>query len=478
MHGSDMISVMSAFTPHSVEQLRIDPLELLRRWPTDRPVALLRSATESDRTPWSRWSVLTEPAGRFSIGEQISWTGEADPPCPVPSSGTPPMIALDQILRSTPDPAPDSAQTDDCPLPQGGWLAVCTYELGRAIEPTAIGPTPRDTDAAWPMLELLWCPTALIHDASDDTWQAIGDCRLPALVEPAHEPGGLNAPGSTPHRAQYIDRVQQVIDAIHAGDVFQVNLARQLHTTASLAPRGLAAAAMRNANPRYGFYAELPGQDDESDRAVLSLSPELFLQVDDASRRVVTRPIKGTRPVSTSPDELARSAKDAAELHMIVDLMRNDLGRVCEPGSVRVVEGRTIESHPTVHHGVGEIHGTLAEGVGLPELLEATFPPGSITGAPKIRAMQIIHELEELDRGPYCGAMGWLTRQAGCLSVGIRTLAMQGRFKNGCARFEGTIHYGTGGGIVSDSSPQDEFMETEDKAAVFAQLIDAPASCG
>ena len=129
---------------------------------------------------------------------------------------------------------------------------------------------------------------------------------------------------------------------------------------------------------------------------------------------------------------------------MIVDLMRNDLGRVCEPGSVRVVEGRTIESHPTVHHGVGEIHGTLAEGAGLPELLEATFPPGSITGAPKIRAMQIIHELEELDRGPYCGAMGWLTRQAGCLSVGIRTLAMQGRFKNGCARFEGTIHYGTG----------------------------------
>jgi para-aminobenzoate synthetase component 1 len=157
--------------------------------------------------------------------------------------------------------------------------------------------------------------------------------------------------------------------------------------------------------------------------------------------------------------------------------MRNDLGRVCEPGTVQVIEGRMIESHPTVHHGVGEIHGRLHADVGLPELLGATFPPGSITGAPKIRAMQIIRDLEPFDRGPYCGAMGWLTRRDACLSVGIRTLALNGRFHGGFSRFEGMIHYGTGGGIVSDSTPQDEFRETQDKAAVFDHLVDTPTSC-
>ena len=475
MHGSDMISAMSAFTPQPLDQLQIDPLELLRRWPTDRPVALLRSATESAPSSWSRWSVLAAPAGHLRIGDHITWSGEGDPPCQMPSDGTPPMAALDQILRTTPD-GTTPTEHPDVPLSNGGWLAVCSYALGQAIEPTVIGSEPHTIDGRWPLIDLLWCPEALVHDATKNAWWSIGGCQLPALREPAGEPDGLPVPESTPGRDQYIDRVQQVIEYIHAGDVFQVNLARQLHTTASLAPRGLAAAALRTANPRYGFYAELPG--DDGDRAVLSLSPELFLQVDGSTRRVVTRPIKGTRPGTSTPEELAESAKDAAELHMIVDLMRNDLGRVCEPGSVRVVEGRTIESHPTVHHGVGEIHGTLHDDVGLAGLLEATFPPGSITGAPKIRAMQIIHELEPFERGPYCGAMGWMTRHDACLSVGIRTLALHGTFEHGFARFEGDIHYGTGGGIVSDSSPHDEFRETEDKAAVFERLVGAPATCG
>src|SRR5262249_4999701 len=144
------------------------------------------------------------------------------------------------------------------------------------------------------------------------------------------------------------------------------------------------------------------------DFALISNSPELFLRV-TPDRHVLTRPIKGTRPRAPGMEiELRDSAKDQAELAMIVDLERNDLGRVCEIGSVHVVEPRAIEAHPTVYHGVATIEGTLRRDVSFVDLLRATFPGGSVTGAPKIRAMQIIDQLEPVARGPYCGAIGYL----------------------------------------------------------------------
>ena len=161
-------------------------------------------------------------------------------------------------------------------------------------------------------------------------------------------------------------------------------------------------------------------------RAVLSVSPELFLSVDAHSRSVRTRPIKGTRAADGCAAELERCDKERAELHMIVDLMRNDLGRVCSIGSVRVSEPRSIERHPTVQHAVAEVSGTLRPGIGHAELLRATFPPGSVTGAPKVRAMQIIDELEPFARGPYCGALGWLGDDgAVALNVAIRTFGLE-----------------------------------------------------
>jgi para-aminobenzoate synthetase component 1 len=184
---------------------------------------------------------------------------------------------------------------------------------------------------------------------------------------------------------------------------------------------------------------------------------------------VVTRPIKGTRPSSVDARELDESDKDRAELAMIVDLMRNDLGRVAEIGSVRVTEPRVLETHRTVHHGVAEISARLRDGVTWRDLLAATFPPGSVTGAPKIRAMQIIEELEPHGRGFYCGAIGFIARSGHAgLNVAIRT-AQIGAASG--ARGARPLVYHAGCGIVADSDPSAEVAETHAKARAIAQLV-------
>jgi para-aminobenzoate synthetase component 1 len=199
------------------------------------------------------------------------------------------------------------------------------------------------------------------------------------------------------------------------------------------------------------------------------MSPELFLHL-DREGRVVTRPIKGTRPAGADPAEFLGSAKDAAELHMIVDLMRNDLARACRPGSVRVRQARAAEPHATVLHGVAEIEGELRPEATLGELLAATFPPGSITGAPKVRAMQVIRELESFDRGPYCGAIGLLGADGSLsLNVAIRTATLRGSPQ------AWRVRYAAGCGVVSDSDPAEEVRETHAKAAV---LLRAAAHAG
>jgi para-aminobenzoate synthetase component 1 len=202
---------------------------------------------------------------------------------------------------------------------------------------------------------------------------------------------------------------------------------------------------------------------------LLSTSPELFLAVD--GRQVVTRPIKGTRPAAAPVDELLHSEKDTAELNMIVDLMRNDLGRVCSYGSVKVAQPRTIESHPTIHHGVATVTGELHPSRDIVDLLRATLPGGSITGAPKVRAMQIIDELEPTARGPYCGCIGYLSRDEAMLNIAIRTMQLHREVDD-----HYTVHCHAGGGIVADSNPAAEYQETLTKArAMIAALSIAPS---
>jgi para-aminobenzoate synthetase component 1 len=255
-------------------------------------------------------------------------------------------------------------------------------------------------------------------------------------------------------RRAHVSRVRTIVRRIHAGDVYQVNLSRRLTAEVRGDP-GELYLRLRSANP--GAYA---GFLDTGRGHVLSTSPERFLRL--TRRRVRTWPVKGTRP--RSPDraedarlrrELRTSEKDRAELAMIVDLLRNDLHRVARTGSVRVTRHAFPRSYASVHHLMSEVVADLAPGVSPIDLIRAAFPGGSVTGAPKIRACEIIDELEPVRRGAYTGALGWIGRDGDCdLGILIRTVQVEG----------GRLHVHTGGGIVADSDPEAEYEETEHKA--------------
>jgi para-aminobenzoate synthetase component 1 len=265
-------------------------------------------------------------------------------------------------------------------------------------------------------------------------------------------------------RADYVRTIERAKEYIAAGDIFQANIAQRFHTrwtgsSAELYRR------LREANPApFAAYVEFPGG------AALSSSPERFLKV--SGRHVETRPIKGTRRRTgdeasdrRAADELLASAKDNAELAMIVDLERNDLGRVCEYGSVCVTEPRVLEAYPTVFHLVATVEGTLHPHHDLVDLLRATFPGGSITGAPKIRAMEIIDELEPTARNLYTGAIGYIDFSGRAdLNIAIRTMVRTGL----------DVWFQAGGGIVADSDPEAEYQETVDKARALIRALGAP----
>jgi para-aminobenzoate synthetase component I len=261
-------------------------------------------------------------------------------------------------------------------------------------------------------------------------------------------------------RSAYEDAVERVVEYIAAGDIFQANLSQCFTAALNDAPLAIAERLRAQSPAAYGAFL------DYGDHALICNSPELFLRVTpqpDGMRTIVTRPIKGTRPRLPGMEAALReSVKDQAELNMIVDLERNDLGRVCEIGSVKVTRPREIEAHPTVYHGVATIEGALRDDVTFVDLLRATFPGGSITGAPKIRAMEIIEELEPTRRGPYCGAIGYVAADGSMeFNIAIRTMIVK----------DGLVHVPVGGGIVADSVAADEYEETLVKArAMFAAL--------
>ena len=267
------------------------------------------------------------------------------------------------------------------------------------------------------------------------------------------------------HRG-YLDAVARVREYIVAGDIFQANLSQRLQAPLGEPPFELY-TRLRQRNPAaFGAYL------DFDDVGVLSASPERFLRLDENGRQVETRPIKGTRPRGLGPMHdaalgraLSESDKDRAENVMIVDLLRNDLSRVCRPGTVRVPELFALEQHPTVHHLVSTVVGELEPAADAVDLLRAAFPGGSITGAPKVRAMEIIAELEPSRRGVYCGSVGYLSVTGAMdTSIVIRTyLALRGR-----------VYFQAGGGIVADSDPELEYRETLDKARALIGALARP----
>ena len=264
---------------------------------------------------------------------------------------------------------------------------------------------------------------------------------------------------SLPHDA-HVAAIRSALDVIARGDAYQVNLAQQVSAPFSGDLVELY-RRMRAASPA-SHAALLP------DAGLASISPERFLEV--TAGTVTTDPIKGTRRRADDPeldaalaDDLLTSTKDRAENVMVVDLERNDLGRICVAGSVTVPQLLELRALPTVWHLVSRVRGTLREGTTYGDVLRATFPSGSVTGAPRIAAMQTIRTLEPAPRGWYCGAVGWLGRGSAGLSVAIRTATL----RNGMAS------YGAGGGIVADSDPSDEVAETLDKAVAFLTAVGA-----
>jgi anthranilate/para-aminobenzoate synthase component I len=355
----------------------------------------------------------------------------------------------------------------------GGWLGWLGYDLGTEFEPTARhGRKERASRAGrgW----LARCDAALLRDESTGEWFGAGVDdesvdRLLSMVgrgDSGRCAVGAFAPAQG--RGAYERAVARTVEYIRAGDVFQANIAHELRASFVGSARDAFVRMLGSARPAFGALLEPPHGVSDS-RVVCSISPELFLDLDFASRRIVTRPIKGTRPdhgSASSAQDLAASEKDSAELAMIVDLMRNDLSRVCEVGSVVVDEDRTIERHGGggVLHAVATVSGTMREGVGFGDVVRATFPPGSVTGAPKIRAMQIIDELEPFARGAYCGAIGFVSDSGiARLSVAIRTATIDPE--------RGEIVYPVGAGIVAESDPASEWDETIAKAEALTRAF-------
>ena len=355
----------------------------------------------------------------------------------------------------------------------GGLIGYLSYDFGRRLE-VLPEQSVDDLDLedarfglyAWALISdhQLGTSTLLFHPALPEAERR----RLRMLFEAAHgdelAPFRLTQPFQAAideHR--YRQAIERIQGYILAGDCYQVNFAQRFQAPCQ-GDSWSAYQALRAAcpTPFAGFQA-LEGGD-----AILSLSPERFLQVSQG--RVETRPIKGTRPRGTSTaddqanaDELVGSAKDRAENLMIVDLLRNDLGRSCKTGSVRVPELFALESYPNVHHLVSAVTGELAEDHDALDLIAGSFPGGSITGAPKIRAMQIIDELEPTRRAIYCGSLLYLdVRGELDSSIAIRSLLIK----------DGTVSCWGGGGIVADSDWQAEYQESITKVKVLLQTLE------
>ena len=409
-------------------------------------------------------------------------------------AGTGALLTSEPVVTVAPDEDPFAALSRQPVVAAGGpdgavgggWFGCLGYPLVRWVEqipgrdepelrpPALLGwydhVLRRDVAGGW-TFEALWTPErsaeldrrhALLADrlrtaAARPPVGPAGADRLRTTTAGAGGPAaGLAEPRATPfrgaNRAGHLAAVERSVRHIRSGELFQVNTCLRLEAAFTGSVVELHARAAATLRPAYGALLT------DAAGGLASLSPERFLR--RRGRQVSTEPIKGTRPRTGTDDArqaelLARSAKDAAENVMIVDLMRNDLGRVCRPGSVRVPSLLRVEPHPGVWHLVSRVEGEPAAGTGDGELLRAVFPPGSVTGAPKVRAMEVIREVEPVGRDAYTGVIGFASPVWGMeLSVAIRTFEVAG----------GTVRLGVGGGITVDSVPMEEWRECFDKA--------------
>jgi len=373
-----------------------------------------------------------------------------------------------------PGETPDS----DAPPFQGGMIGFVGYDLAPRLERL---PRRSPRDSRLPDLRFALYDTAVIvdHEAgSVELWahDLVGEgtravdrrCRdwRKALTDARPGPPAFSRAGrlqSNFRRPDYLDAVNRALEYIAAGDVFQVNLSQRFSARGEIVPLDLYHRLKERSPAPFAAYLQW------EDLAVVGASPESFYQT--RGDRLITRPIKGTRPRGRTPEEdgrlaveLRESPKDRAELTMIVDLERNDLGRICEYGTIRVAGPLEVESFAQVHHLVATVEGRLRPGTGPIDVIRAVFPGGSITGAPKIRAMQIIDELEPSRRSLYTGAVGYFGRGGiSGFNIAIRTFLVEGD----------RVSYQVGGGIVADSAAETEYRETLDKGEGLRQVLEA-----
>jgi para-aminobenzoate synthetase component 1 len=402
-------------------------------------------------------TLITEQCRTRYQSADVSWQSDLDP-----------FSLLRDCLQAFPQ------QSDPAVPFAGGALGILGYDLGSCIEAM---PTQSIDDLAMPQLMLGLYDWAVLVDHRQRScclvsWQtqaqtaAQWDTLYQLLSKPVSESGGtalraISSLHSNMNRAYYQQAFSRIQQYLRDGDCYQVNFSQRLQLSVSGDPFAAYRDLRRQSPAPFGAYIQTPfGQ-------LLCNSPERFLSLRNG--QVETCPIKGTRPRAADPQQdalmrqaLAESSKDRAENVMIVDLLRNDLARSCRAGSVRVPELFRVESYATVHQLVSRVTGELRDDEDACSLLRKCFPGGSITGAPKLRAMQIIEELEPHRRGIYCGAIVWLGFDGNMDSnIVIRTALHR----------DGQFYFSVGGGIVSDSSCEDEYQETYDKAEAFFRLL-------
>lgn len=481
-----LIEVESALSPEGLaDRLQSEPgVVLLRTRAFDSPharyslVAALPFATlrssgsrceirlgaETHLQFGNPWHVLDQLMARYELLDEVD--------LPFPLGGCFGFWGYD--LKNFVEPrlgrrAVNDLELPDCHVGFYDSLAVFDHRLGKTwIISTGLRPDgSRQPEIAQAQLE--WWRQRLLETAEDT---APTSASTSASASPDARIGGFNSSPSAPTvtsnctREEFIAAVAQAQRYIRAGHIYQVNLSHRLSAPAQVSPWTFF-QKLADASPA-PFAAYVDGGDVQ----LSSSSPEMFIRL--SGSQIVTRPIKGTRPRSSDPErdaqltyELQTSGKEMAELVMITDLLRNDLGRVCEYGTVQVPELVRLERYTHVQHLVSTVEGRLRDGVTHFAALAQCFPGGSITGAPKIRAMEIIDELETVTRGPYTGCIGYLGfNRESQLSIAIRTAVHR----------PDRIHFHVGAGIVADSIPEAEFDETMAKAGGFLAALDLPVA--